>query len=494
MKKERRQVIQAAVIDVGSHAARMDLFQRPADGKAVLLESLTRDVDLGREVFRRGEVPPGEMALLCTIMADYRRKLDEYGSIPVRAFATSALREAANRELVADRLRDSGGVTLEIFESARECYLAASAMRRAFPAAGIAPDARVLGAHIGAGSLFLVYFERGVLCFGEEIPAGRDRLPPAEAPGDCARAIAAAIAASGAVRRLQPIVGTLPVSLFVSGKGARRFARETGAGEAALDSAVRLPEGCPPEYRGSDADAACAYGAIGLLTGEFVCDGIFVPGFTTRSALLAELPEFGGGAADPECFAADFAGVSRAAAGRFAVDPERAERTARLAAALWKKLRTRVTMPERSLPLLEGAARLRDIGNLIDCRERERHSAYFIGHLQLPGIGDDERRLLAATVLCSGNGDAIPAPVSAALPPEHRPTLFKLAALLRVAAALSESRAALDDPRLNIAGGEFLITPRSAAGGADRSLLARHAELFVRVFGLRPRFAEAEWS
>ncbi|MBQ6351897.1 MAG: hypothetical protein IJJ28_01345, partial [Lentisphaeria bacterium] len=182
MKKFRRQVVQAAVIDVGSHAARMDLFESSGAGEAVLLESLSRDVDLGREVFRRGEAPPGEVALLCTILADYRRKLDEYGAIPVRAFATSALREAANRELVADRLRDSGGVAPEIFESARECYLVASAMRRAFAAAGLPPEARVLGAHIGAGSLFLVCFDRGVLCFGEEIPAGRDRLPPAESP------------------------------------------------------------------------------------------------------------------------------------------------------------------------------------------------------------------------------------------------------------------------------------------------------------------------
>ena len=111
MRPERRQISQTAVIDVGSHAVRMDIFENSGAGAPRLLESLVRDVDLGREVFRRGEVPPGELAMLCDIAKDFRRKLDEYGDLPVRAFATSALREAANRELVADRMYNAGNAS-----------------------------------------------------------------------------------------------------------------------------------------------------------------------------------------------------------------------------------------------------------------------------------------------------------------------------------------------------------------------------------------------
>ena len=88
MKKKRREVESAAVIGIGSRTVGLDILELADGEKPVLLETLRREVDLGREVFRTGEVPPGEIALLCDIMADCRRKLDEYRVRRVRAVAS----------------------------------------------------------------------------------------------------------------------------------------------------------------------------------------------------------------------------------------------------------------------------------------------------------------------------------------------------------------------------------------------------------------------
>ena len=485
MKSERRQTAQTAVIDVGSHAVRMDIFEDSGAGGSRLLESLIRDVDLGREVFRRGEAPPGELALLCSIAADFRHKLEEYGDIPVRAFATSALREAANRELVADRMYGSGGWKPEILESSRECYLIAKAMRRAVAASGCSPNDRVLGVHVGAGSLFMFFFADGALCFGEEIPAGRDRLPAVESLRDCARAFGEAIAASGAVRNLRAVTGEAPLRLFVSGSGARRFASALGHAPAGFDAVAEVP--CELLRDGGvadDTESACAMTAAALLRGFFECgEAVFVPGFTTRSAFLTD-----DGVVDEARFAADLAGVCRGIVRRFGADAETAERSAAFAAALWKKLRGRFGLEERSLALLECAARLRDLGSIVDCRETARHSAYFIDHLQLPGASSAERRLVAATVRraggCASRNDA------ENLAPEHRPTLFELAALLRVGAALAAVGGDPEELQLNVSGAELILTLRTASPESARGLLAPHAEEFCRVFGLRPRPGE----
>jgi exopolyphosphatase/pppGpp-phosphohydrolase len=484
MRPERRQISQTAVIDVGSHAVRMDIFETSDAGAPRLLESLMRDVDLGREVFRRGEVPPGELALLCGIAEDFRRKLDEYGAIPVRAFATSALREAVNRELVADRMYGAGGWKPEILESSRECYLVASAMRRAVAASGLTEE-RVLGIHVGSGSLFMVFFDGGVLCFGEEIPVGRDRLPAAaESLRDCARVFGEAIAASGAARRFRAVAGEAPPTLFVSGSGARRFAAALGHAPAGSEAVAEVPlellRDCGVV---DDAGSACAMMTVAILEYDFEFDRLFVPGFTTRSAFLAD-----GAAVDEARFAADLAGVCRGIVKRFGADAETAERGAGFAAALWKKLRGRFDLPERSLALLECAARLRNLGSIVDCRETARHSGYFIDHLQLPGVSSAERRLVAATVRrageCGSGGDA------ESLTPEHRPTLFKLAVLLRVGAALARIAGDPADSHLNISGTELTVTSRTAATEAAREFLVPHAEEFFRVFGLRPRLGE----
>ena len=484
MRPERRQISQTAVIDVGSHAVRMDIFENSGAGAPRLLESLVRDVDLGREVFRRGEVPPGELAMLCDIAKDFRRKLDEYGDLPVRAFATSALREAANRELVADRMYNAGAWRPEILESSRECSLVASAMRRAVAASGCSPNDRVLGVHVGAGSLFMVFFADGALCFGEEIPAGRDRLPAAaESLRDCARAFGEAIAASGAVRRLRAVAGEAPLRLFVSGSGARRFATALGHAPAGSDAVADVPIEALRNGVADDTGSACAMMAVAMLEHDFEFDRVFVPGFTTRSAFLTE-----NSVVDEARFAADLAGVCRGIVKRFGADAEGAETCAAFAAALWKKLRGRFGLEERSLALLECAARLRDLGSIVDCRETARHSAYFIDHLQLPGASSAERRLVAATVRRAGGDES--RSDAEDLAPELRPTLFKLAALLRVGAALAAADGDPAELQLNVAGTELVLTLRTASPESARELFAPHAEAFCRVFGLRPRLGE----
>ena len=77
-----------------------------------------------------------------------------------------------------------------------------------------------------------------------------------------------------------------------------------------------------------------------------------------------------------------------------------------------------------------------------------------------------------------------------ALAPELRPMLFKLAALLRVGAALAAAGGDPAELQLNVAGTELVLTLRTASPESARELLAPHAEEFFRVFGLRPRLGE----
>jgi len=482
MKDKRRGFKLAAMIDIGSRAIRMDVVELADGEKPVLLESLEREVDLGREVFRTGEVPPGGIALVCDIMADCRRKLDEYRTATVRASASGALCEAANAELVAELMYQAGGVAVELSDRSEECRRFAAAVRRALSAACVPTDSRVVAAHVGAWSLTLLGIEAGELRFCEVLPVGSDRLPEGLRDGELARAVADRLAGSGVRRRLTDILaGPGPVLVVAAGEGARRIA---GIG----DDAGEMPIFTPGEFRERaakfpGAGTAETAGAVGFLLDVCGGDRVAVPGFTTRGSLPPQE------AAEDPFFGVDLASMSSALGRRFAVDREVAERRAVVAAELWKKLRTRQPMPERIRALLDASARLYDVGNCFDGADTGERSAWMIGRLLLPGVGSAELRLIAASVRFAKSGLDTPPVDAPEVAAEHRPPLFRMAALLRTADALA-SGDRFSGMRLNISGGELVITPRIPATGAERAELARGAELFMRVFGLKPRLGE----
>ena len=167
---------QAGVIDVGAHSTRLDLFEVASGGRITLLESLSRTVNLGYDVFRHGSVSPENLSALGTVMADFSRKLAEYRVRSCRVVATSAVREAFNRELVINRIRSVSNLSLEILESQEEtriCFLSMrEALRRTLPFDELAGLCLI----VGTGSLLVSWFDGGLMRFSEAVPLGTSRL------------------------------------------------------------------------------------------------------------------------------------------------------------------------------------------------------------------------------------------------------------------------------------------------------------------------------
>ncbi|PWM77941.1 MAG: hypothetical protein DBX90_10095, partial [Lentisphaerae bacterium] len=178
MKKLRRlnSTFQAGVVDVGAHSIRLDIFEVSGGGKIDLLESLSRTVNLGYDVFRHGSVSPENLARLSRVMSDFSRKLDEYKVQAHRVVATSAIREAFNRELVVNRIRSDAHLDLEILEAPEEVKISFIAMRDSLRRQMEFDKLSGICLVIGTGSLLVSYFEGGLMRFSEEVPLGTVRL------------------------------------------------------------------------------------------------------------------------------------------------------------------------------------------------------------------------------------------------------------------------------------------------------------------------------
>ncbi|MBI5427983.1 MAG: Ppx/GppA family phosphatase, partial [Nitrospinae bacterium] len=112
-----------ASIDVGSNTLRLLILE--ADGAGNF-----RELDADRAITRLGEGMDSHQRLLdrridatLEALARFRDKCRAFGDMPVHAVATSAVREASNREEFLRRVYDKTGITLDVIPWEEEARL-----------------------------------------------------------------------------------------------------------------------------------------------------------------------------------------------------------------------------------------------------------------------------------------------------------------------------------------------------------------------------------
>ena len=512
MKRRPATPYQAGIIDIGSHSVRLEIFEIRSGGRYTLLESATRSLNLGQDVFRRGRISPENLNLLCQVMSDFARLLDGYGVAFRRAVGTSALREAANRELVVDRVRFESGIAIDTLEPQEESKLYFLALREElFPQ--LPEEERTgIGFIVGTGSLLVNYFERGVLKFSEAAPIGSVRTVD-EFGHDAltTELMIENLSTLDLKRRLSECARLdpeRPLLLVGLGAGIRllteRYGGTRGGGLVALSGAEAQrvaeqalkaePENLQRELSTADylAISIPACGALlNYFLREFPCARFFSPAISTRSALVAELIRDGrGGDRDP--YEQDIIASAEGVARKYGLELEDARATARCALKLFDKLRRSFELGGRSRLYLQLAALLHDIGHFVDTRQHHKHSWYLIVNTQFPGIREAEKRIIAA--VARYHRKATPQRSHeeyAALPEAAKVTVLKLAAILRVADALTHLEQA-GSFKLILHGKVLTIRAADLEGVSFSSVyLKSKSDLFYEVFGLEIRLEEA---
>jgi exopolyphosphatase/pppGpp-phosphohydrolase len=91
------------IIDMGSNAIRFQIAETTG-GAVATLESHRLPVRLGREVFQTGQIPEETISAVVDGFRRFRASCERLQVRHVRAIATSAMRDAHNRDVLVDRL------------------------------------------------------------------------------------------------------------------------------------------------------------------------------------------------------------------------------------------------------------------------------------------------------------------------------------------------------------------------------------------------------
>jgi exopolyphosphatase/guanosine-5'-triphosphate,3'-diphosphate pyrophosphatase len=450
----------------------------------------------GEGLFTTGSMPRAVADRLLSTLRRYGALSRRYKA-RVRAVATSAVREAKNREEIVQRARKEAGLNLEVISGREEARLICLGVLQ-----GTAEHTRSMCIDIGGGSTEVASAvgERPTNLWSVSVGAVRlAELFDASGTVSGKKLKLLRDYAGEAIHEAIPIKmkGYPRIALGSSGtvRSVVGFAAAEGTGHAtvrqltrAVDALVEM--GVDERRRRFDSRRAdiIVAGAVILeaLSQHLSLKAVVSIDRGLRHGLLVDLQRRAlAGDSDQS-----IGGAARVLGRRFYFDERHASQVARIALQLFDGLADVHKLPASVRPFLEAAALLHDLGNAVSYQKHHRHTQYLIQNADIPGLADRERDLVARIARYHRRSppDLDHAGMVGLTPVEAR-TVRKLATLLRVADALDRShhqpivevRTAV---RLRRSNGEISLRIKARAP-VDLELwdVAHEAPLFRQVFG-----------
>lgn len=165
-----------AAIDVGSHALRMKVGEINKAGDFRELESYRKIVALGHDTFTKGKVTFESVDKVCDMLKLFKASFDDYGVEIYQAMATSAIREASNRDYIIDQIKLKTGLDIRVISNAQEQYLTHKATKYRLDNYDELTKEGAVIVVVGAGSIQITTYKNGKLQSSQNVKMGALRI------------------------------------------------------------------------------------------------------------------------------------------------------------------------------------------------------------------------------------------------------------------------------------------------------------------------------
>jgi exopolyphosphatase/guanosine-5'-triphosphate,3'-diphosphate pyrophosphatase len=501
-------------IDAGSNAIRIVIAQVTATdvSEIVRVEEERVPVRLGHNAFTSGTLTAATIDATVAAFVGFRARFDHHDVTLHRAVATSALRTATNRAVLLHRLHHETGIDVDVIPGDEEAALVRAAVLHAM-GAQTTPNVIL---DLGGGSLE-VNLRHGTVWRGTSLPVGTVRLMETfglDGPiGDAEAAMVRRYTAT----LMQPVAARSASGdaiAAITGGNAEALAKIFGDGHPTTPSfdVEELERGLPRliatgidermDSLGIKRDRAEVIGIAALVFSTAAralgVRRLVSAGVGLRDGVLLELAST---ARDQQVVAAGLDGkalvvAARAFARRLDHNGPHGEHVRFLASELFHQLRDVHELPEDRGALLEVAAVLHDVGEVVNSKGHHKHSEYLIRCGRIPGLDGVDREMVALMARCHRKDAAAIRTIIAdsSLRKEHRVQLRKLTALLRIADSLdSAHRSRVHQILCTRMGNSIVLDVLVHAGGSpgDGSELVRKSDFLAEALGLDVRITVA---
>ena len=496
-----------AVIDMGSNSFRLVVFQYEPGSWWTLADEIREATRVSAGMGEEGVLQPEPMDRALHTAAVFSSFLRASGVERVHAIATSAIRDAANRDELLAAIRERTGLEVRVISGAEEAWYGYLAIVNSLTLSD------GFGIDVGGGSVQLMRLADRRLVEAESVRLGAVRVSEAFLAGEEAsskqlKALRKHVSrtvgefewwAAGEGLRLAGLGGTIR-NLATAAQKRLDLPDVDVQGfvltREALEELIELLASRPASKRGSLRGIKPDRGDVILGGAVVLAAAMDRGGFDSLEVTEAGLREgvfFESllGRRDPPLLEDVRRESVMNLAHRFRTDDGHVEHVARLSLQVFDALREaglhRLDGGDREL--LWAACMLHDIGVTIDYDDHHRHSHYLILNAGLPGFDPRELDLIALIARWHRKGDPDASELGDRERKDDRDRLLVLSGVIRLAEQLERSRDR-SVAAVELEAGKRRVTVRAvtdAGGGSDPSVAIwsaqRNSDLLARAIG-----------
>jgi exopolyphosphatase/guanosine-5'-triphosphate,3'-diphosphate pyrophosphatase len=507
-----------AAIDIGSNSVRLIVAEPLRGGSYRILDEEREPTRLGRTLSSTGNLDPDSVERTLAALRRFKQIATGFQVDELRTIATCAVRESANGAEFCRRAKGELDIEVEVISADKEARLAFYSVQRAFDLTG----KNIVLADIGGGSTELVLASGGAIEAIRSTPLGAVRLTEMYGNDFTSAGNNYEELVEGIDRQLRKEAKKLPFAphmligsggtftslaeMIMAQKGqvdlpTRGYVVTRAEVSHLLDRLRKMNTKARRNVTGLAPDRAdiivAGLAVIDRIMARFKVNLVQVHNRGVRDGLLLTMIDqsLGVRSDDPKERDAAIERFAAACSG----EPAHGRHVARLAGLIFAQLAEPFGIDPTDRPYLETAARLQDVGYLINYDQHHKHSYHLIVNSNLPGFRPRELELIANIARYHRGG--VPKQkhdTFRSLGPDDQRRVCKLAAILRIAGGLDRShtqqvtdvsvRICRDDDRIETV---ELLAQAAENPEVDLWGARRRVEMFEKEFDCE---VEIQWA
>lgn len=498
-----------AAIDVGSSEVSMKIYQFSKRTGIQELEYIRSMVEMGADTYNTGVISYDTVRELCGVLKGFVEKLKEYRIENYIAYAGSAMREAANRDMVLDQIRLQTGLNVQIIGNAQQRFLILQSLAGMMKNFEELTKEGVAVVDLSSGSLQVSIFESGHLQVTQNLKLGSLRV----------REILADIEqqTTSFVSVMEDYIGNELHTLQRLVIKTRKVRHVIVIGEeiATLLNAVNASKNresfTVPQFdkfyfklmRSREEEISKKYNIpyetatvlkpsmiifrnlVSMLGGEIVCasnvglcDGILSDDISRKHLFKAG-----------HDFDADILSITRKMADRYESDTDHTRNVEQLSLTIFDSIRKISGMDLRDRLLLQVAGILHDSGKYVNMTHGAENAYYLVLNTEIIGLSEAEKTIVANVIRFNSSSEVpVYEQVAGMMTHVDYVRMLKMAAILRLANGMDRSHLQrIQDIRVTVKDNELKIMANTIYDiTLEQGLMENRAHFFKQIFGLRP--------
>ncbi len=497
-----------AAIYVGSSELAMKIYEINGKKNFKYVDAVSKIIELGKDTYSKGCLSIESIDAVCETLDGFKKKMREYQIVDYRAYATSAVREAENTEIVVDAIKRRTNLDVKVLSNSEQRYINFKGLVTKYENFHHVVSKNTAFVDVGAGSVQVSLFDKNHLVLTENIPIGAvrvrdylsmlgtktgrlDKIISEYVENDIVtfrniylndKEIKNIIAVGEVINAVKKIVPELKLEDKIT---REQFDFIYNRITSMSPQSLAEQYGIPYERATLMLPNISIYQSF---LNNCKAEEIYAPSVDFAEGIVASYMDEGGRTAFEHNFEEDIVASAYYLSRRYKCNKTHIERTTDYALKIFDSVKKIHGMGKQERLQLQIAAILHECGNFINLHDGANNSYYIVANTEIIGLSHKER--LEVANIIKYNVETLPSKdvIAHELGMCDYIIIAKLAAILRIANVLDKSHMQkIEDITVSMKDNQMIITAKTYEDlTLEAGLFESRADFFERVYGIRP--------